>query len=411
MADSVARSQGSGEDSAREFFFRLGGEIAAPLMVGMINWMVHKIRASKPDMILFLSRDGEILREIWEKLCPDDLASIPHRYLLASRRALRLASLRSLDQAFCEFMTSQATGLSIRQLFERVGLDEAVFLPILSGNEEIAPDLPMTRKLEPAVHASLKVLEPNLLRVAESERRAYLKYLESEGVAGKSHLAVVDVGWHGSLQLALSEIMNEEHRPLKTDGYYLGVFPDAISAQTIKNRFNGYILDESGPAERFADLHRYVEIVEFLFSSSGKSLVKFEEDKSGNVCPVYGLEAISDYQRQAIQALRAGCLAAVNQAPVFDDPYPALRRLGLHPTAKEAEFLAPIQAARGFGNIRYLQPFAASRSRVGNLVRWNRFFAEFKNSLWRPGFWARLSPTEQRLLKILSPEGTKHFRL
>ncbi|MEX0322230.1 MAG: hypothetical protein AB3N63_08740 [Puniceicoccaceae bacterium] len=411
MAQPVANSNNSGMDPARDFFFRLGSEVAAPLMTGLVRWMAAKLREARPDIILFLSRDGDILHKLWEKHCPDELADIPTRYLLASRRALRLASLRKVDESFCKFMTSQATGLSIRQMFQRIGLEEAAFLPVLSRNTRLAADLPWSRDLEREVHDTLKVLEPDLLRLAEREREAYCRYLDSEGINMTGRLAVVDVGWHASLQLALAEILRSRGQKLQTDGYYCGIFPDAIAGQTDDDQFHGYLLEGNQPAGRFSEVHRFVEIIEFLFSSAEKSLLYFKEGEDGIPSAVFCPDSASNYQLDAIRAMQEGCLTYADDPSRYpDDPYPALKRLGLDPTIEEASFLAPLEAARGFGDIRHLQGFARTGSQLGNLVRWKRFYSDFKDALWRPGFWARLSPMERKLLKLLSPDGTKGFK-
>ncbi len=408
MAHSATSSRISSKDPAMDTFSQLGREIAGPLLMGMIEWMAGCLLHSRPDLILFLSRDGDILKKLWEKCCPAELAGIPTRYVLASRRALWLASLRKVDDAATKALTSQAAGLSIRQVFRRAGLDEAAFLPVLSRQPGLAPDLKFSINLEAAVHQSFKELEPDLLRSASRERKAYSRYLEAEGLTGKSRLAIVDVGWHGSLQLALAALLRDQGDKLETDGYYCGIFPDAMARQTEKDRFHGYLLQGDFPEARFQELQRFVELVEFFFSSPDKSLLYFEQSDSGVPLPVFCSDSPSDYQQQALQALQAACLdLAADDSAIPDDPFTSLKRLGLNPTRQEAACLGPLEASRGFGDVRHLQPFAAARSSVGNLLHWGRFHRDFKNALWRPGYWAQLSAIEKQLLKILSPEGTK----
>jgi hypothetical protein len=412
MANPVASAQASFDNPARDFFAGLGRRVAAPLLIGMLQWMAGKIQESKPDMILFLSRDGDILRKLWELRCPSDLAGIPTRYLLASRRALWMASLQKVDDASCRLMTSQAAGLSVRQLFQRVGLDEAAFLPVLSRDPELAPDLPYSKRLESAVHRSFKELEPELLRSASRERKSYSSYLESEGITLRSRLAIVDIGWHGSLQIALANILRARGKHIESDGYYCGVFPDAIVRQSKQDRFHGFLLQGEEPSGRFRELQPFVELIEFLFSSPDKSLINFEESESGIQVPVFGTESPSSYQLKALQTMHEECLKlAASESSSTPEPYHDLMRLGLFPSREEAALLAPLEAARGFGDVRFLQSFACTRSRIGNLLRWSRFYKDFKNSLWRPGYWACLSTTERRLLKILSPEGTKDLKV
>jgi hypothetical protein len=134
--------------------------------------------------------------------------------------------------------------------------------------------------------------------------------------------------------------------------------------------------------------------------------------EGGEPDPVYCRESLSDYHQKALAALREGILSCNPDSHVDPDrAYALLRRLGLHPTREEARFLALLQAARGFGSVRDYHSLSEHKSLIYNILNWNHFYREFKNALWRPGYWAQLSLVERLLLKQLSPKGTRSFRI
>ena len=74
-------------------------------MSGMVDWMVGQMRKDPPEKIFFLARDGQIVQEVWQRRVPSDLSGISTHYLLASRRALCMAAIRSLDTPALDFLT------------------------------------------------------------------------------------------------------------------------------------------------------------------------------------------------------------------------------------------------------------------------------------------------------------------
>lgn len=394
------------------FFEELGRSLAGPLLRGMVQWVAEKIRKAPPDVLLFFSRDGKILHELWQECRPADLSALPTRYVLASRRCLRLAGMEDLDDDALEFLTSHARNLSVEGLFQRVGLAPEVYRQAFAPSGGLRAADPCAAVPPAALKKAFSALSRPLLEQAATERQAYRKYLASLQLGDCGRIGVVDVGWHGSLQHAFRRLLVPMNAEVRLEGYYCGLFPEARRFREAANRMRGYLLNDGTPAGRTSELKRFLEVIEFFFSAEDPSLLHLRIKEAGAPEGVFTTGERDPWQAEAVRALHRGIRDAGSARPVsLESLYPKLRRLGLAPTREEAAWLGRLRASRGFGDPEFSQPFACTASTADNLLHWRRFVGRFKNALWRPGFWAQLSLPERLLLKGLSPVGSRPFRL
>lgn len=393
---------------AKRFFEDLGSQVAAPLLGGMLQWVAGCLRENPPDVLLFFSRDGQILHRLWEKL--PGKPTIPTHYVHASRRCLRIAAMDQIGDLELEFLTSHTGNLSVEDVFLRAGLTPKDLATIVEKHPQLPADELCSRVETDVLKAAFRDLSPALLENAEKERSAYRQYLKSIGLDKLDRIAVVDVGWHGSLQEAFGKILKTEGSDTQLEGYYAGLFEDTAHYRKDGNQMSGFLLHDGGPDVRYREMQMFLELIEFFFSANERGLLHMRH-VGGEVQPVYAAEDTTHWQQAAISSLQEGILSgnydAVQSPEVI---YERLRRIGLFPHREEARWIGRLQEARGFGQPRMLQRFAARGSAVTNLLHWKGFVARFKEALWRPGFHAQLSWPERVLLKKLSPEGIKRLQ-
>ncbi|MCC5840357.1 MAG: hypothetical protein JJT96_09540 [Opitutales bacterium] len=332
-------------------FEQYGFAIGGPLVSGMVDWMAQKMRTTPPQKILFLARDGQVVQEVWRRRVPADLAGIPTQYVLASRRALRMAAMRSLDAVALDFLTAMPFGLTPSDLLERVGIrPKAEKNAPASAHPWRCERLPPDKRAH--AHAYLQRFEEPLLRQAQEERLAYTTYLREALPENPNPIALVDIGWHGSLQTALSELLPETSTPRLLNGYYLGLFAAAKGAPSSAGSRHGFLLDQGAPTGREKEIRRFVEILELFFSSPDPSLLHFRLDEHGCAQPVFSEMEHRPAQLHALGQIRAGILrfAETHTSPVTaPHAYREARRLGLFPTTTEAAAFGEFRLPRGFG--------------------------------------------------------------
>lgn len=397
---------------ALAFFEDLGKSLAAPLLAGMVQWVAGELERDPPDALLFFSRDGKILKTLWGKGVRGRIAEIPTRYVLASRRCLGIAGLKTLDEKALRFLGSHADMLTVRTLVGRTGLQPEAFAGQIRKATGLDLDTPAGKLSADRKKHIFKTLEKPLLEHAAVERQAYTAYLKTLGIHEMRKLAVVDVGWHGSLQHAFSGILQTLNSEVEVCGYYAALFKDAGLYRKEGNRMRGFLLEDGLPEQRYHELRRFVEVVEFLFSAEEPGLLTIELDKAGQPGPVFLPEERDAWQLEATRALYRGIHEGFEGVSLPRDPdrvYERMRSTGLEPTRSEARYLGKLRAARGFGMPHQIQPLACKGQVVRNLCHWSGFVRRFKEALWRPGFWAQLTPPERFLLRHLSPEGSRPY--
>ena len=102
------------------------------------------------------------------------------------------------------------------------------------------------------------------------ERRNILQYSVKEDFSGK--VAIVDIGWNGTMQMSLHELFEEN----QIFGYYVALNPNGIY-KTEKNneRYKGFICDHNHNYGDYKKLHNFIDIFEFLFLAQHGSVKRF----------------------------------------------------------------------------------------------------------------------------------------
>jgi hypothetical protein len=183
--------------------------VAAPLLVAYVLWLLLDARERGLRRLYFLSRDGEVLRELADILAPRLGIDIERRYLYASRLAWNRALGRRRLNHWA--WSDAAAALSVADLLRRIDVPRAAVAADLAA--EGFADL--DARLEKADLFRLRDLLFSdrfaaALAAAQAENRALLiDYLEQEDVFDAVPKAMVDLGWSGSQQETLCDLLVE----------------------------------------------------------------------------------------------------------------------------------------------------------------------------------------------------------
>jgi hypothetical protein len=364
------------------FWERLGREVYGPLYLGFAGWLARRIVADAPDRVFFLARDGHIIERLWRIV-----GGGPASYLYASRRALRIPAIEKLDERALDFLCGGNSRLTVAQYFERAGLR--------SDDREFV-DGDRTRLRE-----AFRAREKELLEVAARERELLLAYFRQEKLDGR--VAIVDLGWHGTLQRAMRDVLRiggSRAEPVEIEGWYLATFPQAAAHS---QRMSAFLCELGAPAERLAVLRRCVELFELGFVAPHGGVDGFQR-AGGRIEPRFAAHDLDEGDRARAFAIQSGGLAYVAEnAQRVLDPDEALapmRRLLERPSIEEARALGDLRHAEGFGAAIELHPIARPPAAAEVLRRPYALKDAFERSFWREGFKTRVlgtSPTVRRM--------------
>ncbi len=278
----------------------MGYVVFGPIVITFITWLIKNAQRDNADMLLFLAREGYFLEKLYNKIldCLEakgrPLKRIESRYFLASRRATSLASV------FCEddlqdLLEAPYTGTLSYLLFSRFGIDG-------DGIPNILETVSLPEDGE-KVWRVISLFKKEILQEAEIERNNYLEYCRGMGLSEYENIAVVDLGYSGSMQYYLSKIMKEP-----TLGYYFVTIDHQLKGirypgSSMKDCF-GYKNPVSG---KISPVYAYVLVLEGLLTSPDGQFMKFERENK-RVNPVFGKPGFSQKVFDSISRIHAGAL-------------------------------------------------------------------------------------------------------
>ncbi len=213
----VSRLARTFNDKHQQTIWNVGCDVAGPLLLAYVLWVLSTARDQGIDRIYFLARDGEILLEIARHVCQWLQWSVDCRYLYASRRSYALPAITEFDENANDWILDWWQIPSIRSI-----------LTDLSDGRLVRADWDraLTQQDLQRLHIILKDLglSEQILSLARDHREVLIDYLLQEGLADGTKWALCDVGWRGSIQRCLAQITaTRSEFPEHFKGFYLGL--------------------------------------------------------------------------------------------------------------------------------------------------------------------------------------------
>lgn len=206
-------------------------------LVWFTKALVEELNLKNKNKVYFLSREGQILKILFDNYCAEHNICIKSYYLEVSRNSVLKASLKDLDNEDFYALISQRKDLSVCDFLKTLDFGDA---DIKSIKEELSFDI--DEKLTNFGKSSqFNELKNNLtfksiydeLRI--SQRAEFEKYLERFDL--DDDISIVDVGWKGTMQDYLFKFFGGE----KTiTGYYIG-YTGEKGELSIKNKKIGLL--------------------------------------------------------------------------------------------------------------------------------------------------------------------------
>ncbi len=201
-------------------------------------------------------------------------------------------------------------------------------------------------------------------RLAMQDAAAARAYLDQEGFLRPGKRLVIDVGWRGSLQRALTRAAALP--PDDVVGCYLGLWADALDPELNLRNAAGYLFSFGAPSAAAAAVREAYVVLEMILSAPHGTVAGYAAGADGRHAPVLIEEqGTAGARRRAVfAAMEAACLRSVDALgdmladawPEAVDPVSALSPLEpvlLRPTRREAAMLnsVPFINTDGAGTI------------------------------------------------------------
>jgi FMN phosphatase YigB (HAD superfamily) len=260
--------------------------VAGPTLLSYVMWILDRAKAGGLRRLYFLARDGQMLLKIARLCAPAAGYEGELRYLHASRQSWRLPATEIRDEHSLQWACEDTDFLSPRSFLERMGLSPEELSPMLArhGLAAASWDTNLDKRQRGELRALIADPEcrERIASVVRSRREELLAYLGQEGVLAGAPFGIVDLGWHGSLQQSLEQLLRPAGVPPPT-GFYFGLSERAAGRRL--ERAAAFFYDERN---RAGVLQRdyWVEPMLEVFCAADHGLTLRFERRDGALAPV-----------------------------------------------------------------------------------------------------------------------------
>jgi predicted HAD superfamily hydrolase len=374
-------------------YYRFGYESFGPLLYYFNKWMVRDLESRSINRVFFFSRDGYIIRRAFKEMYPD--SNIEDHYIYVSRRSLRVPFIGfnpKLEDVL--YYSPYEKILNMEKFLKNIGLNPNEYNDILSKHN-LKLETEFFKKDVLTNNNIVQFYDEIVSMVIENSKNEFnllIEYLKQEGFYGD--VAVVDIGWHGTLQLLLSKLIENSDLKIRINGYYIGVSKNAKIRKNVK----GFVVDKhSGNYDPWIP---FVGLAETLFLAQDGSTERYCK-KDGVVIPVkYPYEyqkSNGEYEPEAEQvaALQDGAIHFVRDCAsnkmmnnLSISSSAAWRNIfftGSKPAKHELDLFADFKFLEG--SVTYL----ANPQNIGHYFRHpQKLLKDYASAKWKVGFLKRL---------------------
>ena len=248
-------------DCTKSKYYQFGYESFGKLIWRFCHWMHEDMKKNGLQDVFFFSRDGYVLKRAFDILYNNE-SDIRSHYFYASRRSLRVPQLW-LNPEYDDILKSfpLAKLLTMDTFLGNIGLNSKNYSRLME--QYGLYDNMVLKKSELEENLKLRKfyeeIKPDVIANSKKEYKLFEEYMQQNDFHGK--IAVVDIGWHGSLQYFIQKMVDKTNGNLSMRGYYIGL----TSAAKREIDINGFVVDKNSQTGCCDDCKAYIGLVESLF--------------------------------------------------------------------------------------------------------------------------------------------------
>jgi len=274
-----------GIEEPRRALARVACGVIAPLMLMFVAWLSRTAREASVDRLFFLARDGQMPFRIATAAAERfaGLALPSAHYLYASRQAWHPAAMRELDAHDLRWLfADHSNRLTLERVAHRCNIDPAALVGALPPGIVLSRGAVIGANQRADLTCALAQPGPArsmILEQAAASRERVLRYLRQQGADAQS-AALVDIGWHGSLQASYERILTGCADASPSTAFYFGLLSrPALHRDSVAQ---AWFIDRS--RSRLRDWLCAVEVLEQFFEAD-HGTTRGYDDRNGTVTP------------------------------------------------------------------------------------------------------------------------------
>lgn len=265
------------------------------LLCTFIHRLIERCKEENIERVYFCAREGWLFKQIWDALIPwfyADGRAPKSSYLYVSRMALASAAcgtqgLTPINAQVARFPAGNRDFHDVCRIFK---LDAKKLAPHLANyglKTDDAIGFNSHDYDELAAQKFSRLLENQPFQAdvkyqTQESTLALQRYLEQEQFFDNDKVALVDIGWLGTIQHYLSDAINERQDKPQIVGFMLGAIRMTPYRDNVENHSEGLVFDANKPTFSSSMTNTIKPVLEEICRAPHPTLVgyKMENDQS-----------------------------------------------------------------------------------------------------------------------------------
>ncbi len=376
---------------------KIGYDVFGPFLFGFYAWMKRQLVRYQADKVLFFARDAYLVQKIYQ-LLGNDMQNTEYVYL--SRKSVYPLSLTDFPLDRLHFLIGGRSKRTLKSISANYHLDlQQVHAQMTRYG--LAPDTVLTEANYGQFFHFFAACFQEISSKSKEVREEFGSYF-TDMVEGKSKVAIIDIGWSGNIQAALSRILPYKNSGIDLKGFYLGLFPSARQNMREGCTMYGW-LSHLDDRPHYTEVLQSggVELLEFVLTSPDGSTLGYRKDEAGKIVPVLEQKnnEEQDYETKALEVQKGVLKFIENNAYLLEEfPLEALDSLSwakpfcelvTNPSREQIALLADLTHSDAAGDNASRLVLAEKLPLWDRLLRNKKYKNAYKTSFWKKAFYYR----------------------
>jgi FMN phosphatase YigB (HAD superfamily) len=226
-----------------DFYFRYGRDVLGAAFSTFMLGLQERLQRKPVEKVFFVARDGYLFQQMYQQL---DAPKPEDEYIYLSRRVITAASTAdglTHEQAQVAFYNPKQQGL--RSICKVYGLPEDCLQPLATrhGFKDFAEPIHDWQDARLLAFLADAEVQACIRPIGAKHRQLLERYLEQVGFFAHQQLALVDIGWNGTVQKFLKQAFGHRADFPIVNGYYFAFVPKMYHDFGKQNYCEGIVHD------------------------------------------------------------------------------------------------------------------------------------------------------------------------